>query len=212
MISILITDDHSIVRKGIRQIIMEEYPTAIIEEAYNAEGMLEKVREKEWDIVISDLSMPGKNGIEVIPQIISLRPQMPIIIMSIHPVEHYALRVLKLGASGYLNKDSATEELIEAIKTVISGRKYITPFIEEKLLSQKKKEVQQPIHEILSDREFEVFKLLAVGKSISEIAEKMNLSVTTVSTYRARLLSKMNFTSNAEITLYCVNNNIIEKI
>jgi DNA-binding NarL/FixJ family response regulator len=212
MIRILITDDHSIVRKGIRQIIVEAYPESLIEEAYDAESMLEKVKEKEWDIVISDLSMPGKNGIEVIPQIISLRPQMPVLIMSIHPVEHYALRVLKLGAAGYLNKDSATEELIEAIRTVISGEKYMTPFLQEKLSAKKNKELEKPLPEMLSDREFEVFKLLAVGKSISEIAEKMNLSVTTVSTYRARLLSKTNFTTNAEITLYCLNNNIIEKI
>lgn len=212
MIRILVTDDHSIVRKGIYQILIEEYPSAQIEQANDAESMLEKVAEKEWDIIISDLSMPGKNGLEVLPQIISLRPNTPILIMSIHPAEHYAVRVLKLGASGYLNKDSAPDELINAINIVLRGEKYITPLVAEKIAAAVNKESTKLLHEILSDREFEVFKLLAIGKSISEIAESMTLSVTTVSTYRARLLTKMNFKTNAELTLYCIENNIIQKV
>lgn len=210
MLKILITDDHSIVRKGIHQILIEEFPTSMIEEAYDSQSMIEKIKEKKWDIVISDLSMPGKSGLETIPLITQLQPNIPILIMSIHPAEQYALRVLKLGASGYLNKDSATEELILAIKNLLDGKKYITPTIEEKLIFYKNKDIQKPLHELLSDREFEVFKFIAIGRSISEIAETMNLNVTTVSTYRSRLLSKMNFSSNAEITLYCVNHKIID--
>lgn len=209
MIRILIADDHSIVRKGIHQILIEGFPTAQIDEVGDAETMIKKVIETEWDVIISDLSMPGRSGLEALPQIKQINSKLPVLIMSIHPEDHYAVRVLKAGGSGYLSKDLAPEELVNAVKRVLSGRKYITPNVAEKLASHVDHEDNKPLYEILSDREFSVLKLLATGKSISEIAESMILSINTVSTYRSRILVKMNLKTNADLTLYCVQNNLI---
>ncbi len=208
MIRILIADDHSIVRKGVRQILIEGFPGSEIEEVADAEEMIKKVIDKEWDVVLSDLSMPGRSGLDALPQIKQIKPKLPVLIMSIHSEEHYAIRVLKAGASGYLSKDLAPEELVGAIKRVISGKRYITAAVAEKLANIIDNEDNKALHENLSDREFAVFKLLAIGKSLTEIAESMFLSITTVSTYRSRILVKMNMKSNAEITLYSVENNI----
>lgn len=208
MFRILIADDHSIVRKGVRQILSEGFPDAEIDEVADAESLIKKVIEKDWDVVLSDLSMPGRSGLEALPQIKQINPKLPVLIMSIHSEDHYAIRVLKAGASGYLSKDLAPEELVGAIKRVISGKRYITAAVAEKLANIIDNDDNKPLHENLSDREFAVFKLLAVGKSLTEIAESMFLSITTVSTYRSRILVKMNMKSNAEITLYSVENNI----
>jgi DNA-binding NarL/FixJ family response regulator len=208
MIRILIADDHSIVRKGVRQILIEGFPESEIEEVADAEEMIKKVIDKEWDVVLSDLSMPGRSGLDALPQIKQIKPKLPVLIMSIHSEDHYAIRVLKAGASGYLSKDLAPEELVGAINRVISGKRYITAAVAEKLANIIDNEDHKALHENLSDREFAVFKLLAIGKSLTEIAESMFLSITTVSTYRSRILVKMNMKSNAEITLYSVENNI----
>jgi len=208
MFRILIADDHSIVRKGVRQILSEGFPDAEIDEVADAESLIKKVIEKDWDVVLSDLSMPGRSGLEALPQIKQINPKLPVLIMSIHSEDHYAIRVLKAGASGYLSKDLAPEELVGAIKRVISGKRYITAAVAEKLANIIDNDNNKPLHENLSDREFAVFKLLAVGKSLTETAESMFLSITTVSTYRSRILVKMNMKSNAEITLYSVENNI----
>ena len=210
MIRILIADDHSIVRKGIHQILIEGFPGAKIEEVENAEFMIKKVMEEEWDVVISDLSMPGRSGLEAIAQIKQICPKLPILIMSIHPEEHYAVRVLKAGGSGYLSKDLAPEELVNAVKRVISGRKYITSPVAEKLASLIDQDDEKPRHYMLSDREFAVMKLLGSGKSLSEIAASMILSINTVSTYRSRILVKMNLKNNTELTLYCIENNLMQ--
>ena len=208
MIRILIADDHSIVRKGVRQILFEGFPGSEIEEVADAEEMIKKVIDKEWDVVLSDLSMPGRSGLDALPQIKQINPKLPVLIMSIHSEDHYAIRVLKAGASGYLSKDLAPEELVGAITRVISGKRYITAAVAEKLANIIDNDDNKALHENLSDREFAVFKLLAVGKSLTEIAESMFLSITTISTYRSRILVKMNMKSNAEITLYSVENNI----
>lgn len=208
MFRILIADDHSIVRKGVRQILSEGFPDAEIEEVADAESLIKKVIDKDWDVVLSDLSMPGRSGLDALPQIKQINPKLPVLIMSIHSEEHYAIRVLKAGASGYLSKDLAPEELVGAIKRVISGKRYITAAVAEKLANIIDNGDNKNLHENLSDREFAVFKLLAVGKSLTEIAESMFLSITTVSTYRSRILVKMNMKSNAEITLYTIKNNI----
>jgi DNA-binding NarL/FixJ family response regulator len=208
MIRILIADDHSIVRKGVRQILIEGFPESEIEEVADAEEMIKKVIDKEWDVVLSDLSMPGRSGLDALPQIKQIKPKLPVLIMSIHSEDHYAIRVLKAGASGYLSKDLAPEELVGAINRVVSGKRYITAAVAEKLANIIDNEDHKALHENLSDREFAVFKLLAIGKSLTEIAESMFLSITTVSTYRSRILVKMNMKSNAEITLYSVENNI----
>jgi two-component system invasion response regulator UvrY len=205
----LIADDHSVVRKGLKQIIFEAFPSALIEEVTNAEDLLKKAILEEWDVVISDISMPGRSGLEILQQVRLDRPKLPILILSVHPEDQYAIRVLKAGASGYLNKDSAPEELVKAINQLLLGKRYITPSIAEKLADTLDRDSAKLPHEYLSDREFEVCKLLAAGKSVSEIAEKIFLSVTTVSTYRARIMTKMGLKTNADLTLYAIENKLL---
>jgi len=209
MIRILIADDHAIVRKGIHQILNEGFPDSEIDEVANAEAMISKVMESEWDVVISDLSMPGRSGLEAIPQIKQINPKLPVLIMSIHSEDHYAIRVLKAGGSGYLSKDLAPDELVTAVKRVLIGKKYITANVAEKLASMVDKDDNKPLHQMLSDREFTVLQLLGSGKSLSEIAESMILSINTVSTYRSRILVKMNLKNNTDITLYCIENKLM---
>jgi two-component system, NarL family, invasion response regulator UvrY len=208
MLRILIADDHAIVRKGLRQLLLEEYPFATIEEVGDAESLFSKVITKEWDVVICDLSMPGRSGLEALQQIKETRPGLPVLIMSIHPEDQYALRVLRAGASGYLNKESIHNELIPAIQTVKLGKKFITPSVAEILAESLNTNVEEK-HELLSNRELDVFKLLASGKSISEIAEQLSLGTTTISTYRARILEKMQMSTNADLTRYALQKNLI---
>jgi len=171
--------------------------------------MIKKVMTAEWDVVISDLSMPGRSGLEGLQQIRQINSKLPVLILSIYPEEQYAIRLLKAGASGYLNKDMAPEELVNAVQRVLLGKKYITPAIAEKLASVLEQSSEREPHEILSDREFSVLKMLAVGKSVSEIAETLYLSVTTVSTYRARILTKMGLKTNADLTLYALEHKLM---
>ena len=206
---ILIADDHSVVRKGLKQILHEGFPNADITEVADAESMINQVIEMPWDVVISDLSMPKRSGLDALPQIKQINPALPVLIMSIHPEEQYAIRVLKAGASGYLSKDAAPDELVNAVKQVVLGKKYINASVAEKIADSFGNNESKLPHETLSDREFSVFKLLASGKSISDIAESFLLSTTTVSTYRARILNKLNLKNNAEMTLYCVENKLM---
>jgi DNA-binding NarL/FixJ family response regulator len=208
MLRVLIADDHAIVRKGLRQLLLEEYPFAMIEEVGDAESLFSKVITKEWDVVICDLSMPGRSGLEALQQIKETRPELPVLIMSIHPEDQYALRVLKAGASGYLNKERIHNELVPAIQTVKLGKKFITPSVAEILAESLNTSVEEK-HELLSNRELDVFKLLASGKSITEIAEQLSLSATTISTYRARILEKMQMSTNADLTRYALQKNLI---
>jgi DNA-binding NarL/FixJ family response regulator len=209
MIRILIADDHSVVRKGLKQILLEGFPTAHIEEVPDAEEMIKKIMQFPWDVVISDLSMPGRSGLEALQQIKQINPKLPVLILSIHPEDQYALRVLKAGASGYLSKDMAPDELVNAVQRVMLGKKYITASIAEKLASVLDQDSGKAAHESLSDREFSVLKLLAAGKSVSEIAESLFLSVTTVSTYRSRIMAKMGMKNNADLTLYSIEHKLI---
>ena len=209
MIRILIADDHSVVRKGLRQILLEGFPTAHIEEVPDAEEMIKKIIQFPWDVVISDLSMPGRSGLEALQQVKQINAKLPVLILSIHPEDQYALRVLKAGASGYLSKDMAPDELVNAVQRVMLGKKYITASIAEKLASVLDQDSGKPAHESLSDREFSVLKLLAAGKSVSEIAESLFLSVTTVSTYRSRIMAKMGMKNNADLTLYSIEYKLI---
>lgn len=207
--TILIGDDHSVVRKGLRTILNEAYPSAQIEEACDGTELLDKALQQNWDIVISDISMPGLNGIEVLKEIKEIKPKQPILMLSIHTPEQYAVRTLKAGASGYLSKESAPEELVIAINHILSGRKYITPEIAELLLNTKSNGgIHLNPHESLSDREFEVLKLIASGKTVSQIAEILFLSIHTISTYRSRILEKMQMTTNAELTKYAITNQL----
>jgi len=209
MIKILIADDHAIVRKGLKQLLLEEYPSAIIGEVADTEGLLKQVISNGWDIVICDMNMPGRSGLDALAHIKQVAPDLPVLIMSMYPEDQYALRVLKAGASGYLQKESIHDDIIKAVQTVKLGKKFITPSIAEKLADAYHNNSDKQPHELLSDREFDVFKLLASGKSVSDIAGQLSLSTTTVSTYRSRILEKMGIRSNAELTRYALEMKLI---
>ncbi|HUB62619.1 MAG TPA: response regulator transcription factor [Puia sp.] len=210
MLRILIADDHTVVRKGLKQILLEEFPTAEITETADAATLFMKVLREDWDIVITDISMPDKSGLEVLQQIRRDYPRLPVLILSAHSEDQYAIRALKAGASGYLCKDSASEELVTAIRRILLGKKYITASLAEKLAFHLDQEDgNRPPHEHLSDREFEVMKFLASGKVVSEIASQLCLSVTTISTYRARILTKMNLKTNYDLTRYAMENKLL---
>jgi DNA-binding NarL/FixJ family response regulator len=206
---ILIGDDHSVVRKGLIQILKEAYPFAEITEATDGPEMFKYTLKNNYEIIISDISMPGRSGIDFIKEIKDVQPKTPILILSIHPAELYALRTIKAGASGYINKESAPEELIIAVKQLISGRKYITQDVAEILFESKKSNNDLKVHETLSNREFEVFKQIASGKTSNQIATDLALSSNTVSTYKTRLLNKMNLKNTSEITRYAIENKLI---
>lgn len=209
MLSILIADDHSVVRKGLKQILVEEFFSADIGEATNAEDVFTMMMQKDWDLLICDISMPGKNGLEVLQHLRDKYPDIPVLILSIYPEDQYALRVLKAGASGYLNKGSAPEELIIAVRRLLLGKRYITAEVVDNLTVAFNQDAKKQLHEYLSDREFEVMRLLASGNTVSEIADKLLLSVNTISTYRTRVMAKMGVRKNAELTLYAVENKIL---
>jgi DNA-binding NarL/FixJ family response regulator len=209
MLRILIADDHTVVRKGLRQILLEEFPSAEITETADAATLFMKVLREEWDVVITDISMPDKSGLEVLQQIRRDYPKLPVLILSAHSEDQYAIRSLKAGASGYLCKDSASEELVNAVRRILLGKKYITSSLAEKLAFHLDGDNDRPPHENLSDREFEVMKLLAAGKAVSEIAAQLCLSVTTISTYRARILTKMDLRTNYDLTRYAMEQNLL---
>lgn len=207
---IILADDHSFIRRGLIQILKDEYPSAEIKEVGDGESLVKEVTLHDWDLVISDLDMPGRSGLEALEQIKLMKPHLPVLILSIYPEELYAIRVLKAGASGYLNKNSAPEELITAIQRISLGRKYITAEIAEKLLINIDSE-KKP-HELLTNKEFEIFKLLALGKTITQIADSLSLALTTVSTHRSRILGKFNLATNSDLTRYAISHHIISDI
>jgi two-component system invasion response regulator UvrY len=204
---IILADDHSFIRLGIMQILRDEYPSVFIREVADGESLVKEVINSDWDLVISDLDMPGKGGLEALAQIKQIRPQMPVLILSIYTEDLYAVRVLRAGASGFMNKNAAPYELIDAIRRISAGKKYITPEIAEKLLLYVNTE-KKP-HELLSNKEFEIFKLLAFGKTVSQVAEMHSLALTTVSTHRSRILEKLGLTTNSELTRYAIAHKII---
>ena len=206
---ILIADDHAIIRKGIIQIVLSHYPAAIIAEASDSDSLLSRVTSEAWDVVISDLNMPGTNYFDVLKQIKKIHPALPVLVMSMYTEEQYAIRVMKAGASGFLSKVSIHDHLLDAIEVVLKGRKFITPYLAEKLADSLNEGTSSEPHMQLSDREFDVLKMLAAGKPISEIARLLALSPTTVSTYRARIMEKMKMKSNAELTRFALEKNLI---
>lgn len=207
---IILADDHSFIRVGLIQILRDEYPTVEITEVSDGESLINEVSKNDFDLVISDLDMPGRSGLEALIQIKLIKPQIPVLILSIYAEDLYAVRVLKAGASGYLNKNAAPYELITAIQRIELGRKYITSELAEKLLIHM--DSNKEPHELLSNREFEIFKLLAVGKTITQIAEMLSLALTTVSTHRSRIMDKLGLTNNSELTRYAITHNIITDI
>ena len=207
---IIIADDHAIVREGLKQILSDSLHITSIDDVSDGIELLNKIQKNDYDIIILDISMPGKSGIETLRDIKSIKPNIPVLMLSMHPEEQYAIRVLKAGASGFISKDSAPDELIAAVEKIIGGHKYITPTLAEKLASEISPAKDKPAHEYLSNREFEVFKMIAAGNTITEIANSFNLSVKTISTYRARIYEKMNLSSRAELTQYAIQNKLIE--
>ena len=210
MKKILLADDHSFIRLGLIQILKDEYPSVEIKEVADGESLVKEVMNQDWDLVISDLDMPGRSGLEALEQIKIFKPGLPVLILSIYPEELYAVRVLKAGAAGYMNKNAAPYELVTAVERILSGKKYITHEIAEKLLINL--DADKKPHELLSNREFEIFKLLAIGKTIKQISDSLSLAMTTVSTHRSRIMGKLHFSTNSELTRYAITHHIISDI
>jgi two-component system invasion response regulator UvrY len=206
---VLIADDHGIVRHGLKQLLTDAYQTVSVGEAQNAQDTLRLVREQDWDIVVLDISMPDRNGLEVLKEIKQERPKIPVLIFTTHSEQLYAIRGFKAGASGYLTKESAPQHLIEAIGKVIRGGRYITPTLAELLAAYLSVDVDKAPHEELSDREYQVLCLIASGKTVGQIANELSLSVATISTYRVRVLEKMGMMNNAELTHYAISNKLV---
>jgi two-component system invasion response regulator UvrY len=210
MIKILIADDHAIVREGLKQILAETVDMVVGGEATNGQEVLEHVRREDWDLVLLDLAMPGKDGLDTLKELKQEKPKLPVLVLSIYPEEQYAVRLLKAGASGYLTKESAPEELIAAIRKVSQKGKYVSASLGEKLAFYLEASGDQPNHELLSDREYKVMLMIASGKTVTEIADKMFLSVKTISTYRVRALKKMGMSNNAEFMYYALKHGLLE--
>ena len=209
MIRILIADDHPIVRRGLKQILSDEPDMAVPGEAGDAREVLELVEGGDWDIVILDITMPGKNGLDILKDLKQKYPKLPVLVLSIHPEDQYAVRALKTGASGYLTKESAPEELVKAIRKILNRGKYVSASLAERLAFDLETGGGAS-HIRLSNREYQVMLMIAAGKRISDIAAEMSLSVKTISTYRTRILEKMNLKNNAEITHYAIKNFLVE--
>ncbi|MCK9377375.1 MAG: response regulator transcription factor [Syntrophobacterales bacterium] len=210
MIKILIADDHTIVREGIKQILADTADLVVAGEATNGHEVLEQIRKEDWDVVVLDLAMPGKDGLDTLKELKIEKPKLPVLVLSMHPEEQYAVRLLKAGASGYLTKESAPEELIAAIRKVSQKGKYVSSSLGEKLAFYLESESEKPVHEVLSDREYRVMLMIASGKTVKEIGEEMFLSIKTISTYRVRALKKMGMKNNAAFTYYAVKHNLLK--
>jgi two-component system invasion response regulator UvrY len=209
MIDILIADDHSVVRAGLKQILSDIPGMTVVDEANNGVEVLDKIRKKAYSVVILDIAMPGKNGLDVLKEIKSEYPDLPVLMLSMYPEDQYAIRVLRSGAAGYMTKESAPEELVEALRTVARGKKYISPSIAEQLAFNLDLDGKKEPHETLSDREYQVLCLIAQGHTVTNIAEELFLSVKTVSTYRSRILEKMHLKNSAELTSYAIKRGLI---
>lgn len=209
MIRILVADDHAIVREGLKQIVSEMPDMVVAGEASDGEEVLKEVQEDNYDVVLLDISMPGRSGLEVLKELKSQRAGLPVLMLSIHPEEQYAVRALRAGASGYLTKASAPAELVAAIRKAAVGGKYVTSSLAQKLASELTLDASEPPYRNLSDREYQVLCMIASGKAIKEIAEDMLLSAKTVSTYRSRVLAKLRLKSNAELVRYAIENRLV---
>jgi two-component system invasion response regulator UvrY len=210
MIKALIADDHAVVRQGLRQILQETSDMQVTGEAATGPEALDRARGDSYDVVVLDITMPGRSGFEVLKELRVDRPELPVLVLSMHAEEQFAVRLLKAGAAGYLNKESAPEELVKAIRKVVAGGRYVSPTLAEKLAFEIDAGSDKLAHETLSDREFQVMRMMASGKTVKEIAAELSLSVKTISTYRARILAKMNLHTNAELIHYAITNQLVE--
>ena len=209
-IKVLVADDHEIVRQGLKTIISEHSDLSIAGEAENGNQVLKIVKKTKVDVVLLDFDMPEKNGLDTLIELKALYPKLPVMILSIFPEDHYGTRLLKAGASGYLQKSSATDQLIDAIRKVFNGGKYISSALTDRLVTNLNRDHERPLHESLTDREFQVFCLLATGKKLKEIADELCLSINTISTYRSRILQKMDMSSNADVIRYAIKNKLVK--
>lgn len=210
MINILIADDHFLVREGFKKLIKREVDMNVVAEAKDGLEALSKLNEQEIDVAVLDINMPGKSGLDTLRDIKEFHPHLKVLILSIQPEDRFAIRLLKSGASGYITKESAPDELVKAIRKVHSGGKYVSSTLAEKLAFDLDIDTERPLHEKLSDREFQIFELIGAGKAIAEIAGELNLSQSTIHTYRTRILDKMNMKTNAEIIHYAIKNNLVD--
>lgn len=209
MINVLIADDHTVVRQGLKQILSEDPQLTVVGEAVDGNEVLTALETLKVDALVLDITMPGRNGLDVLKEVKRKRPALPVLVLSMHPEDQFAIRILRAGAAGYITKESAPEELVGALRKVCSGGKYVSPQLAEKLAVFIEDKTTRPPHEKLSDREFEVLRMLALGKTVTEVAEELLLSVKTVSTYRSRVLEKMKMTSNADLTRYALQNELM---
>lgn len=207
---VLVADDHAILRRGIKQILAEIPSIEAVDEATNGQEALARAGKTCYDLVLLDISMPGRSGLDVLKQLKADKPRLPVLILSMHPEEQYAVRALKAGASGYLTKESAPDELIAAVRKILEGGKYVSQSLAERFVAELSNPADKPPHDLLSDREYEILCMIASGKTVTEIGEELALSVKTVSTYRTRIMEKMNLKKNAEITRYVIENGLVQ--
>jgi DNA-binding NarL/FixJ family response regulator len=210
MISIFIADDHALIREGFKKILNMEKDIKVIGEGINAFETIRYVEKNDFNVLILDINLPDKNGMDVLKEVKIIKPELHVLILSMHPEDRFAVRAIKAGASGYITKESAPDELVKAIRKVNGGGKYISANLAEKLVFDLQSKSNKPIHEILSDREFQVLRFIASGKSMGDIAIELNLAVTTISTYRSRILEKLNFKTNAELIHYAITNKLLD--
>lgn len=209
---ILVVDDHAIVRHGVKQILIEHFPQAVVGEAEHAEEMFGQLRKSHWDMIILDVGMPGKGGLESLKELKLLHPKLPVLVLSAYPEDQLALRILRAGAAGYLSKDSAPRDLLHATRKILDGGRFISASLAELLAANLETSLEKPLHEQLSDREYQVMCLIAVGKSLKDIADELSVSVSTINTYRARILEKMRMRNNTELTHYALENRLVNRI
>lgn len=207
---VLIADDQAVFRRGLKETLADAFSKVTFGEARTAQETLECVRHQDWDIIILDISVPGKSGLDVLEELRRRRPKLPILLLSMHPEQQFAQRALKAGAAGYLTKDSVPEELTEAIKKIVGGGRYVSATLAEKLAMDRREGSDLPLHELLSDREFQVLRMIASGKTVKGIADELFLSVKTVSTYRARILEKTGMKTNAELIRYALQTHLVD--
>lgn len=212
MTHILVVDDHAVVRQGVRQILSEQFQDAVIGEAASAQEMMEQMRRHTWDVVVLDVGMPGKSGLDALKDLKQASPKLPVLVLSAYPEDQLARRMLKAGAAGYLNKDSAPNELVRALRKILGGGKFVSAAVAELLASSLDDHCEKPLHEQLSDREYQVMCLIAVGKSLKEIADDLCVGVSTINTYRARILEKMQLRNNTELTHYAIENRLVNRL
>ena len=210
MIRVLIADDHAIVREGLKQILSDIPDMMVVDEAVDGEEALRKARTDTWDVLVLDLAMPGRSGLDILEHLKCDRPQRPVLVLSMHAEEMYAVRVLKAGAAGYLTKESTPHELVKAIRKVLSGGKYVSASLAETLALRLDDTTERPLHETLSHREFQVLRMMASGRTVTEVADELSLSVKTVSTYRSRILEKLKLKNSAEAIRYAVDHHLVD--